>query len=231
MKLQTNKAGKISSLLRSIGLILMYTIVFSVGILWFLQTIKVDGLLAAFIASQLSIALLALAFFKFNTFELLKLMELKVKFKNVLLTVMSIFIIMSFNMLIGAVINGLDLNKGNFTSQTTESLMNNGNLFLMIIIPIIVAPIFEELAFRAGLKKALVDDSTWKPYQYAIISGILFGLMHFQPGPLAFVPIIITGFIGFINSILYLKTKSIFYPIICHMSYNLIILYAALNTI
>lgn len=165
--------------------------------------------------------------------ELFKVFKFDNKAKLIILSILSAALILGFNLIIGLVINVFGLDRSavdEFTSNTTGSMVTAGVLAAAIM-PVIVAPILEELAFRAGLKRVLVDNSSWRPYQYVIISSLMFGLLHFQPGSYTITVLILTTFMGVIHAILYLKTKNILVPIMSHMIYNLVIMYIAFSTI
>lgn len=234
MKQEMNKNSRISSLLSVIFLTVVSLMLFGVGVLWLLKTMGVGELTTGTIASQASIALLAIALFKFNFKEIRNTMNFKIGLKGIILAISTVLGIIAFNIGLAAASRLMNINSDKideYTSSTTEAFILDGSLLLMIVMPMIIAPIFEELAFRAGLKKVLVDDSKWKPYQYVIISSLLFGILHVQPGALTFIPVILTAFMGVVNSIIYLKTRNIVIPIISHMMYNLIIIYLASATL
>jgi uncharacterized protein len=77
------------------------------------------------------------------------------------------------------------------------------------------APLMEELIYRGIVlqKFALKKDI----FQGLIISAIAFTLMHFR---FDVIPLFITGII---YALLYLKTKQLAMPILCHFLYNLIV--------
>ena len=92
------------------------------------------------------------------------------------------------------------------------------NLFLMLIIASLIAPISEELFFRVFIFLGLRNFSITKNTTIAaIISSIFFALSHIDPG---------TYFITFILGIsfcwLYLRTKTILIPIFTHSLHNTI---------
>lgn len=231
MKQPTNNPGKLSSLVSAFALLLISVFVLGLGLLWALEMLGFGETSTVLIASQLSIAILALALFKFKYAEFFEIFKVKFKMKNIGHIFIGVASVIGVNWLVSVIINSLKLDTGNleqFTSNTTQAILDNGGIIVLFIMPVIIAPIFEEVAFRAGFKHILVDKGGWKPYQYVIISSILFGLLHWQPGAFSIYPIILTASMGVINSILYLKTRNIFIPIISHMLYNLIIISAAL---
>ena len=84
------------------------------------------------------------------------------------------------------------------------------------IAALIFAPIMEELFYRGIIfqKLAITKD----PIKALAISASLFTLVHFRSD------VISLFVIGVTTAILYLKTKQIIAPIICHFVYNLIVM-------
>lgn len=227
------ETSKLSSLTSSIALLFITTFFLGVGFFWLLQLAGVTGVVQGLLASQLAIAIFVLTLFDFNLKEIAKTFKFDKKIKTTVLIVSSTALILGFNVVIGLFINMLEIDRtaiDQFTSNTTGSMITGG-ILAAAIMPVVVAPILEELAFRAGLKRLLVDNSSWKPYQYVIISSIMFGLLHFQPGTYTITPVLLTGFMGAIHAVIYLKTKNILIPIMSHMIYNLIIMYVAFSSV
>ena len=82
-----------------------------------------------------------------------------------------------------------------------------------LIMVTIVAPVFEEILFRGKLYELLRAKSS--PIVSALLSALMFGLMHLEP------VVVVEGFVvGIFLSYIYLRTKSIFAPIILHMCNN-----------
>lgn len=95
-----------------------------------------------------------------------------------------------------------------------------GYMFFAIA-ALIFAPIMEELFFRGIIfQKLAIKQNTVKAL---IISASLFTIVHFRSD------IISLFSIGITLAILYLKTKQIIVPIICHFVYNLIVSIELLN--
>lgn len=80
----------------------------------------------------------------------------------------------------------------------------------------VVAPVGEELFFRGFYFRALAN---WKGiWPAAIITGITFGSIHAGGSPIGFlVPL---GFFGFVLCLLYVRTKSLYPPIVLHAINN-----------
>ena len=86
-------------------------------------------------------------------------------------------------------------------------------LFITVFIATIVAPIVEELIFRGGLYEQLTNKNSRT--KAAIISSLIFSLIHFQfnvAGALFVLSLIITN--------LYIRTGSIYIPILFHIINN-----------
>lgn len=202
--------------------------ILGLGLLSLFTLIGMTDIMAGLFAAQLSILIFALALFKFNSKELLETANFKIKFKDVMIVLGSVFLILIVNSIIGFIANFLGLDQGamsDYTENTTEAMALSNNILTMLVFPIIIAPIFEELAFRAGFKKALMDNSSFSAFQYVVISSVVFGFLHYQPGINAITPVLVTGSIGAINAILYLKTKNILIPIAVHVLYNSLVMY------
>lgn len=204
-----------------------------VGFIWILNFLGLESV-SGFMASQIGILILALILFEFKSKDIFDTFNFKIKAKHIKLVMLSVLIVIGVNVGIGTTMSFLEINSDRvqgFTENTTKAMVQSGNVISTFILPIIAAPIFEELAFRAGFKRILVDEGNWKPYHYVIISSLVFGLLHWQPGTFSLVPIIVTGVMGVVHSIMYLRTKNILLPIASHMIYNLIVIGSALAII
>ncbi|MBB1192159.1 hypothetical protein DNC80_00540 [Flavobacterium sp. SOK18b] len=78
---------------------------------------------------------------------------------------------------------------------------------------VIAAPILEELIFRGIILNGLLKS--YSPLKSIIISSLLFGLMHLNPGQF-----IGASMGGILSGWVYFKTKKITLPIIIHMTNN-----------
>lgn len=99
-------------------------------------------------------------------------------------------------------------------SANTESIMqiiSNNPLF--VLLPIISAPIIEELVFRKAINGLLVDKIGW--IGSAVISSLLFAFIHFDGMILTY------AVMGLVFSFIYYKTNNIWGPIFAHMGLNL----------
>lgn len=100
-------------------------------------------------------------------------------------------------------------------SANTESIMQvilSNPVFLFL--PVITAPVIEELVFRKAINGLLVDKNGW--IGGAVISSLLFAFIHFDGMILTYATM------GLVFSYVYYKTNSIWSPVIAHMGLNLI---------
>ncbi len=94
-----------------------------------------------------------------------------------------------------------------------QTLINSSDIMLNLIIISIFGPIFEELFFR----KLLIDRTIKYGARISIIlSATLFGLMHGNLNQF-FYAFLLGGFFAYV----YMKTGKIIYPILLHISLNL----------
>ncbi|MFD2130471.1 CPBP family intramembrane glutamic endopeptidase [Pseudogracilibacillus auburnensis] len=106
---------------------------------------------------------------------------------------------------------GIDPNSAN--TEVIVELTKLNPIF--ILIPAILAPIFEELIFRKILFGTLHKKLHF--FWAALISSLIFGVLHMD-----LLHILIYVTMGFVFAYLYVKTKRIIVPIIVHMSLNTI---------
>lgn len=85
---------------------------------------------------------------------------------------------------------------------------------LCILILSVLGPVTEEICFRYGVMGSLLESARWR--RWAIpVSALLFGVIHMNP------PQIIAAFVlGLFLGWLYLRTRSLWLPIICHVVNN-----------
>ena len=102
--------------------------------------------------------------------------------------------------------------KGGAVGNVSEQLVLNTNPFLMILLTVICAPIFEEFFFR----KMIIDRVGKYGEKLAIItSGLMFGLFHGNLNQFMF-----AFGIGVIFAYVYTRTSKIHYTIILHGMIN-----------
>ncbi|NJN02270.1 MAG: CPBP family intramembrane metalloprotease [Leptolyngbyaceae cyanobacterium RM1_1_2] len=93
------------------------------------------------------------------------------------------------------------------TAETRLPWLYNG---LMLLYLVAVAPVTEEFVFRGILLHRW--GTKWGVPAAVILSSVLFGLLHVNPvGLFVF---------GLVMALLYLKTRSLWVPIFCHMINN-----------
>lgn len=149
-----------------------------------------------------------------------RLIHSKIKANKVLASIILVFTINGLSKLwfdiveaflsnIPAITGSMESFDNAFSSMESES-------YIWTLIPVvIVGPIIEELLFRGLLIKTI---SKILPESFAvIISAILFGVWH---GIL--VQTVYTAVMGLIIGFVYIKTRSIIYPIIIHIGNNFI---------
>jgi len=108
-------------------------------------------------------------------------------------------------------INLLGIDPGSENTAVIMQIAEQAPLFL--IIPIIFAPILEELIFRK-----IIFGTLHKRINFifaALISSAIFGIIHQEPEH-----ILIYSSMGFVFAYLYVRTKRIIVPIIVHMALN-----------
>ena len=211
------------------SVVLTVSCIYGVGIILqiLLSLITDNKFFPSFFATQFSILILALILYNMDYKALLGEMNFKLQMKDIYLVIIFTFLIFLSNAFVSTLDSMFDLfPKSQTNNATTVDILKTTGL-LMLIFPIIVAPITEELAFRAGFKRILVDKSGWKPYQYVLISSLTFSLLHLPGVNYQMNAIVVITLIGILNAILYLKTKNIILPILTHVLYNSIILYIA----
>lgn len=119
----------------------------------------------------------------------------------------------------------LGLNLSLFYNMLTINLQSEKtiidlNIFIIILYTVILGPIYEELLFRyVSLKKAQEKYSTKKAI---IIITIVFALLHTD-----IINIVYAFILGLILSYVYIKYDNILYPIIIHMSANLMSIFVS----
>ncbi|MBE6862760.1 MAG: CPBP family intramembrane metalloprotease, partial [Ruminococcus sp.] len=106
-------------------------------------------------------------------------------------------------------LTGVELHAATFSTESTllDKLVN----FFAVVV---LAPIFEELLFRASNYRNSMKYGAWS---MAIISGLTFGLWHSNYSQTFY-----TALLGVFSCLMYAKTKSIIPSIITHFCLNLI---------
>lgn len=99
-------------------------------------------------------------------------------------------------------------------SENTQVIMDISRATpLFVIIPMIIAPILEEIVFRK-----VIFGTFYKRMNFffaALLSALIFGFIHGEPQH-----ILIYGSMGFVFSYVYIKTKRLITPILVHAGLN-----------
>ena len=205
-------------------IILLFLTLLIVGSISFLiiYNLGFSELTATFVSSQLSILFYALVLVKFDYKYLINSLKKKITKKVLWQTLLLTLAILLVNSSISLML------PSDFSSDTTILAATSGTIFLSVIMPVIVAPIFEELAFRVGLKHYLVDKAGLSTIFFIITSSVIFGALHWQPGELGLAIVLLTGAIGLLKSWTYIKTNNALITIGAHMIYNGLVMIIAL---
>lgn len=152
-------------------------------------------------------------------FLMKKLESEKLEKESLSITTFLLYFCISFTLMIIGNMIGLAITAliGNaIQSDITnpiQTLINSSDMILNLIIISIIGPIFEELLFR----KLLIDRTIKYGAKISIIlSATLFGLMHGNLNQF-FYAFLLGGFFAYV----YIKTGKIIYPILLHISLNL----------
>ncbi|WP_121640647.1 CPBP family intramembrane glutamic endopeptidase [Virgibacillus sp. Bac330] len=108
-------------------------------------------------------------------------------------------------------------------SENTQGIMTMARAIpLFVIIPVLTAPILEEIIFRKIIFGTLYKRTNF--FIAALISAALFAIIHGEPQH-----ILVYGTMGLVFAYLYVKTKRIIVPIFAHMAMNGIVVIAQYN--
>lgn len=221
-KESTSLPRKILGLLSVIFKIIAAVFVFGMILLYILTRLGISEITSALIASQLSILILGLSFCDFRIKKMFSELRKKINGEVIFQSLKITMFVLIINTILGFFMEDNDK-----TSETVDILINDVSFFMSIFLPVIIAPLFEELTFRSGLKYVLIDKYGFSKIAYVIIGGTIFGLMHYSPGSLGVIHVILTGAMGILYSICYLKTNNIYVSMISHFLYNGLIMIVA----
>lgn len=98
----------------------------------------------------------------------------------------------------------------------------NSPVVLLLLLAIVIAPITEEIVFRYGVYGTLRRSTTIAVS--AIVSGIIFGAIHFT-----FEAVFYGTAIGIVFALLYEYTRNIKVSIVGHMTYNISVMFVPEN--
>lgn len=155
-----------------------------------------------------------LLFWLMNKLDSEKLEQKSLNIKTFLLYLCITFTLMWIGNIIGLAITAAIGNviQSDITNPV-QTLINNTDIWLNLIIISIIGPIFEEIFFR----KLLIDRTIKYGAKVSIIvSALLFGFMHGNVNQF-FYAFLMGGFFAYV----YIKTGKIVYTIILHLSVNL----------
>ena len=152
--------------------------------------------------------------------------EAKLQVKEIIISLLLVLLIFIFSLFATHVIKPIFFE----TATTTEKLLNYSGAFPFVVIvlyPLIIAPITEEIIFRgiSGNILGVFNKEATKitKITFVILSSTVFALMHLQLNADPFTNFL-TFFSPFISGIVfstnYLHSKNISYPIITHIAYN-----------
>lgn len=99
-------------------------------------------------------------------------------------------------------------------SENTEMIMDISKANpLFVVIPILIAPILEEIIFRRIIFGGLYRRMNF--FFAALLSALAFAIIHLEPEH-----ILMYASMGFVLAFVYVKTKRIIAPILVHMLFN-----------
>ncbi|MEM7261032.1 MAG: CPBP family intramembrane glutamic endopeptidase [Planctomycetota bacterium] len=101
--------------------------------------------------------------------------------------------------------------------ETFQVALAEGRFWLPAVVAfaaIVVAPLFEEMLFRGVLLKALIDGGL-PPVASVLLTGAFFSLIHGSIA--ASIPLFL---FGCVLGVVYLRTKTLWAPIVLHATFN-----------
>ncbi|TCT18943.1 hypothetical protein EDD68_12051 [Melghiribacillus thermohalophilus] len=104
-----------------------------------------------------------------------------------------------------------DIRPGSENTQFLMDIARQTPAFL--IVPILYAPILEEIVFRKILFGTFYKKMNF--FLAALLSSLIFGIIHMEPEHL-----LIYASMGLVFAYLYVKTKRIIVPIMAHLGMN-----------
>lgn len=138
-----------------------------------------------------------------------------VDLKRVLLWILvGVFLSVATQLVITNIENILFDYKGN--SQNTVEILNRiKSNWLSLLVPVIFAPVMEEIVFRKVIFGAMLRKTNF--FIASLLSSVLFAIAHFDP-----IHFFAYTSVGIILSFLYVKSKKIIVPITVHIILNTI---------
>lgn len=99
-------------------------------------------------------------------------------------------------------------------SENTEMITNISKANpIFLVIPMLIAPILEEIIFRKIIFGGLYQKMNF--FFAALLSALAFAIIHGEPEH-----ILVYASMGFVLAFVYVKTKRIVVPILVHMFFN-----------
>lgn len=206
---------QIISLIKTGVLFGAFHFIVGLGIFKAMLALNFEPFVAGASAAQIALVFYGLSLVRFNFNILIEMVKGKLNKETVWKGIRLTLLVFLANFAMATL-----LVKTSFTSDATHGALTSGTLMGTFILPIFIGPIVEEFVFRGAIKKALVDKGGWKPIYYILISSIIFGLPHWQPGRFGIFTVGLTTLMGVIYSTAYIKTDNILIPTISHMFYN-----------
>lgn len=197
-------------------------LLFGMASLYVLTWMGLSEITSALIASQLSVLFFGLVLYDFKVKKIIEGFKNRIDGEVIFQALKITMFVLIINTLLGSLVKI----EGE-TSETVDNLVTEVSFIMSILLPIVVAPLFEEFAFRGGMKYVLIDKYGFSKLSYVIIVGVVFGLMHYSSGTLGLIHVALTGAMGIIYSISFLKTDNIYVPMISHLLYNGLIMLVA----
>lgn len=121
-----------------------------------------------------------------------------------------------------------------FPTQNGQAIDNSlyemiwtGAIYLFLLQVLLISPLYEELIYRQGLMGLFFKDSKW--YLDVFLSATLFSLRHIISYSWSWTDFLFYGIMGLAFAMMYRIGKSIWYPMIAHILWNLISVWGLIN--
>lgn len=207
---------KITGLITVIFLLFSGFLLFGIGIMSLFMKANLTNTFWLMLASQLTIALVGLSFYRFNKVKIREDFTLKGNSKGYLVS----FIV---GLLTSILVLLISFISGKIIPSIEEGVSTQTVSYFSLVIIVFIAPIVEEFTFRAGLYRML-NESKWGNLGFLIVSSLLFGALHldFSSGSTIKIIVSLISYLigGVMLALVFLKGKNVKYSIISHMSYN-----------
>jgi hypothetical protein len=168
------------------------------------------GLWFELVSSVLCITLFALMWRKIRV----KLPKYKTVKTGVFTVVLTILLCAALNFVLVSIFEITNLLHYFPSYEAVAEVLSSGSIVVRVLMIGIAAPIAEELLCRGIVLNRLLS---WMPKWVAIVTGsALFGLIHFN-----LLQTLYAFVVGVLFSVLYLRYRNLWIPIIGHMAFNL----------